>query len=54
MADPDLQIKGGPGFTYPEIRGGAGLKIFFSALWASVWSKNKEARAPGPLPYIRH
>ena len=26
-------------------------KIFFSALWASVWSKNKEgAGAPGPSP----
>ena len=31
--------------------GGAGLKNFFSALRASVWSKNKrEAGLPGPLP----
>ena len=29
MADPGLQIKGGPGFPYPEIRGEAGLKFFF-------------------------
>ena len=30
-------------------------KIFFSALWASVWSKHKdEGGSPGPLPWIRH
>ena len=37
--------------------GGPSLSIFFSALWASVWSKNKEGGAgvpPGPLPWIRH
>ena len=46
VADPDLQIKGtegvgGGSHPDPEIRGGGGLKIFFSALRASVWSKNK-------------
>jgi len=61
VADPDLQIrgsrsfrpsdKGGPGHPDPEIRGAPGLKIFFSALRASVWSKNKGERAPpGPSP----
>ena len=31
------------------------LKKFFSALRASVWSKNKgEPGPPGPLPWIRH
>ena len=34
VADPDLEIRGGGG-------GGGGLQIFFSALRASVWSKNK-------------
>ena len=37
----------------PEIRGGggggAGNKKIFSALWASVWSKNKGGGGPGPL-----
>ena len=54
MADPDRQIKGGgggggvPGHPDPEIRGrGAVSKKIFSALWASVCSKNKRgARAP--------
>ena len=45
VADPDLQIKGREGVAGgshpdPEIRGG-GLKFFFAALRASVWSKNK-------------
>ena len=32
-----------------------GLKNTFSALRASVWSKNKEGPGPpGPLPWIRH
>ena len=39
--------KEGFGHPDPEIRGGgAVLKKFFSALWASVWSKNKAGRAP--------
>ena len=46
MADPDLQIRevgggGGEGHPDPEIRGAQSLKNFFSALRASVWSKNK-------------
>ena len=47
VADPDPQItEGGGGHPYPEIRGEAGLKIFFSALRASVWSKTKERPSP--------
>ena len=38
VADLDLQIRGG----------GGGLKNFFSALRASVWSKNGGAGPPGP------
>ena len=48
---PDLQIRGGPGKPDPEIRGAAVSKKCFSALRASVWSKNKGGggRAPwGP------
>ena len=41
VADPDLEIKGGPGHSVPEIRCGPSLKKIFSALWVSVWSKNK-------------
>ena len=40
--------KGGPGHPDPEIRGGAVSKKFFSALRASVCSKNKGG--PGPCP----
>ena len=36
MADPDLQIKGGPSHPDPDIREGAVSKKIFS-----VWSKNK-------------
>ena len=55
MAYPDLQIRGGRGQGgHPdrEIRGeGGGLKkIFFSALWASVLSKNRGPGSPGPSP----
>ena len=44
--------KGGGGHPDPEIRGGPGLKkIFFSALRASFWSKNKGGgRAPQAPP----
>ena len=60
MADPDLQIRGwreGGVHPDPEIAGGGGLsqKHFFSALQASVRSKNKVgggAGSPGPLPWI--
>ena len=50
MADPDLQIREGPGHPDPEIRRGAGLQKNFSALRALVWSNNR----PGSLPWIRH
>ena len=58
VADPDIQIRrrvGGGGLgghPDPEIRGRPGLKKkFFSALRASVWSKNEvEGRPPGPSP----
>ena len=38
VVDPDLQIRGGGGAGHPdpEMRRGAALKIFFSALRASV------------------
>ena len=61
MADPDLQIRGwggGEGGVHPdpEIAGGElSQKHFFSALQASVRSKNKVgggAGSPGPLPWI--
>ena len=58
VADPDLQIRGGGGgkggHPDPEIRGEGGWspKKFFSALQASVWSKNKGGggRAPWAPP----
>ena len=58
MANPDLQIREGPGHPDPEIMGRGGgeegclsPKKIFSALRASVWSNNKEGgRAPRPLP----
>ena len=46
VVNPDLQIRGGTGHPDPEMRTGAALKIFFSALRASVLSKNKGR--PGP------
>ena len=56
MADPDLQIREvGGGHPDPEIRGARSLKKFFSALQASVWSKNKRGGGGwGSLPWIRH
>ena len=53
VADPDLQIGGrGGGHPDPEIRGKPGLKkIFFSALRASVWSKNKRGGGWAPLGF---
>ena len=52
VADPEIHIKGGE-------RGGGGgsgglKKYIFSALWASVWSKNKGGVGGGGLPWIRH
>ena len=47
VVDPDLQIRGGPGYPDYEIRGrGPVSKLFFSALRASFWSKNKGGQAP--------
>ena len=63
VAVADLQIRGGGGggggggATNPGIRGegGARHQKIFSALWASVWSKNKGGVGPpGPLTWIRH
>ena len=52
VADPDLQIKGGGRSSRPrDTRGARSPKKLFSALRASVWSKNKGTR---PLPWIRH
>ena len=55
LADPDLKIRGGGrvggGHLDPEIRGARSQKKFFSALWASVWSKKKGGgRAPWASP----
>ena len=45
---PSDKEGGHPG---PEIRGRDGVpKKFFSALWASVWSKNRGGGPPGPSP----
>jgi len=42
-------------YLNPEIGRGWSPKNFFSALQASVWSKNKGGSGPhGPLPWIRH
>ena len=43
MTKPDLQIRRGVG-------GGRSQKEFFSALRASVWSKNKGGRVPRAPP----
>ena len=61
VADPDPQIRGKGraggqvqgGHPDPEIRGSSVSKKIFSALRASVWSKNRGgggAGSPGPLP----
>ena len=44
VANPDVQIKEGPGHPDPEISGGLFSKKIFKALRASVWSNNKEGR----------
>ena len=55
MEGPDLEIRRGPGHPDPEIseggwgRGRAVLN-FFSALWASVWSKIKKGGGPSLYP----
>ena len=55
VADPDLQIRGeGHGHPDPrpcDKRGDSVSNKMFSALWAPVWSKNKEGLGPlGPSP----
>ena len=54
VADPDIQIRGGGGGCQPdpEIRGGGARspKKFYSALRASVWSKNKGRSGGEPPP----
>ena len=53
VADPDQDKEGGS--SRPWDKGGQSPKKIFSALWASVWSKNKGGhRSPGSLPWIRH
>ena len=54
VADPDLQMRGWGVHPDPEVRGGGTggcvKKNFFSALWASVWSKNKGVPRPPRVP----
>ena len=51
MVDLDRQIRGGGGGGGGEKREGPVSKKTFSALSASVWSKNKGGQAPlGPSP----
>ena len=46
---------GGPGHPDPEIKwGGPVWKKIFSALWASVWSKNKKGARPPPPSRAPH
>ena len=56
MPDPDLKIRGGKGAPSSrpfDKRGGGGLqKKLFSALRASVWSKNKGGWAGPPGPSL--
>ena len=54
MADSDHQIRRGPGHPDPEVREGGwrrgrAVLNFFSALWASVWSKIKKGGGGGLL-----
>ena len=49
VPDPDIKIKGGggrAGHQDPQIRRGKVYTKFFSALQASVWSKNKGGASP--------
>ena len=50
MPNPDLEIRGGQSSRTFDKGGGSPKKIF-SALWASVWSKNRRGSRPlGPSP----
>ena len=56
MPDLDIEIKGGGGGGGEQSSrpldnegGGRSPKKIFSALWDSVWSKNKGGRGAGPL-----
>ena len=46
VGDPDTQGGGGRSHPDPEIRSGQSPKKIFSALCASVWSKNKGGAPP--------
>ena len=52
VTDADLQIRGGGGHVDPEIRGGAVSKKSFSALRASIWSRNKRKPQPPLAPSL--
>ena len=47
LADPDLQIRGGGGSSRTSEKGGGAV---FSALLATVWSKNKGGGPPIKTP----
>ena len=47
--EPDIEIAGGTVIQIMRGGGGRSPKKLVSALWASVWSKNKGGRGPGPL-----
>ena len=56
MPDPDVQIRGARLFRPLDkgVGGGRSPKKIFSALRASVWSKNKGRGALRPPPGIHH
>ena len=62
VPDPDLEIRGGAPLSRLLDKKGKGVgrtaEELFSALRASVWSKNDGAGGgdgpPGPLPWIPH
>ena len=48
------KVAGGGGSSRPLDKGGLVSQKIFSALPASVWSKNKRGSPPGPLLWMRH
>ena len=57
VSDPDFEIRGRRSYRpLDKGRGDWSPQISFSALRASVWSKNRGGRGgpAGPLPWIRH